>query len=96
MSPIGDWYLNNEGSWTYDEDAPTPGANPPVTSMLPMIAPEHSAAVHALHGDDPPIVEIYEREDGSIYSRVDPGWFDSFDEVDSRSIVDDGTPPDAA
>jgi hypothetical protein len=98
---MGDWYLNNEGRWTYDEDAPTPGVNPPVTYMLPTVA-----AVPESDGpppDEPPIVEIYEREDGSIYSRVDAGWFDSYDEVDSRTVSDPGAPhalrggpPDAA
>jgi hypothetical protein len=45
---------------------------------------------------DDSIAEIYEREDGTIYGRVEPGWFDSFDHVDSATIEDDGGPPDAA
>lgn len=36
------------------------------------------------------------REDGSAYDRPDPGQFEDFDDVDSRTIVDDGGPPDAA
>lgn len=34
----------------------------------------------------------FAKDDGSTYVRVDPDAFDSFDEVDSRSIVDDGAP----
>lgn len=95
---MGDWYLNREGRWTYDPNAPTPDPNPSVTQMMPAVPrPEPEK------GAEPAIVEIYEREDGSIYSRVDPGWFDSYDEVDSRTISDPGAPhalrggpPDAA
>jgi len=43
-----------------------------------------------------PTMSGFAKDDGSAYVRVDPGWFDSYDEVDSRSIVDDGGPPDAA
>lgn len=57
--------------------------------MMPAVSRETPAPEQA---DEPPIVEIYEREDGSIYSRVDPGWFDSYDEVDSRTISDPGAP----
>ncbi len=34
----------------------------------------------------------FTRTDGSSYARVDPSEFDSFDDVDSTSIVDPGAP----
>lgn len=38
----------------------------------------------------------YQLPGGSaVYERADPGWFDSFDDVDSTTIEDDGG-PDAA
>lgn len=42
--------------------------------------------------DDEDFDEVYEREDGSIYGRVDRDVFESFDEVDSRTVEDLGTP----
>jgi hypothetical protein len=36
VSSIGDWYLDETDEWQYDRDAPSPGANPPVT---PAVAP---------------------------------------------------------
>jgi hypothetical protein len=102
---IGDWYLGPDPDrpgrtkWLYDKDAPTPGPDPSVTQMLPAVTPAPQPA----QSDERDYVEIYEREDGSIYGRVDPGWFDVYDEVDSRTIVDPGAPhtlrggpPDAA
>lgn len=91
---MGDWHLDRDGKWQYDEDAPRPDPTP--TSMLPAVP-----AVHALHGDeDEPRPELavpgFVKDDGSAYARMDPGWFDNYDEVDSRTIVDNGGPPDAA
>lgn len=37
----------------------------------------------------------FTQDDGSSYSRVDPSEFESFDEVDSRTIVDPGEPSDS-
>jgi hypothetical protein len=79
VSPIGDWSLDRQGRWVYDANAPS--ASPEPTSMLP-----------AVPAADPAFAEIYEREDGAIYARVLPGVFASFDEVDSRTIVDKGAP----
>lgn len=84
---VGDWYMgpdpNNPGrlKWLYDRNAPSP-------SM------EHTTAMPIVRLDPEPdeFAEVYEREDGSIYGRVDPAEFDSFDEVDSRTIVDPGAP----
>jgi hypothetical protein len=42
--------------------------------------------------DEPPFDEAYEREDGAIYGRPNPSWFEPFDEVDSRTIRDPGAP----
>jgi hypothetical protein len=36
---VGDWFLGNDGRWTYDRNAPSPGESPPVTSMLPTVTP---------------------------------------------------------
>ena len=88
---MGDWYLGpdpdrpGQMKWLYDSNAPTP--DPTVTSMLPTVSRETSRPAATVPG--------FVKDDGSAYARVDPGWFDSFDEVDSRSIVDDGGPPDA-
>lgn len=36
----------------------------------------------------------FEHDDGSVYASVDPSELPSFDDVDSRTIVDPGAPDD--
>jgi hypothetical protein len=43
--------LSNDGSWTYDPDAPSPGRDPAVTRLLPAV-PDKNAPV-----DVPPRVD---------------------------------------
>lgn len=84
---VGDWYMGpdpeNPGrlKWLYDRDAPTPSV-------------EHTMALPVVRPDPEPdeFAEVYEREDGSIYGRVDPAEFAPYDEVDSRTISDPGAP----
>lgn len=72
---MGDWLIDENDNWIYDEDAPSPSAG--VTALAPRPS--------------------FQLPGGStVYERAEPGWFDSFDEVDSRTITDDGGPPDAA
>lgn len=79
---MGDWYVDQHGKWAYDERAPSAGTE--ATQMMP-----------AVPAPDQDVLEAYEHRDGAIYGRIDPGWFDSYDTVDSRTIADDGG-PDAA
>jgi hypothetical protein len=34
---VGDWYLGNDNRWHYDKDAPSPGQQPAVTMMHPVV-----------------------------------------------------------
>lgn len=79
---MGDWHMNRDGKWVYDENAPS--ANSEATRIQP-----------AAPAPDESIVEAYEHRDGSIYGRVEAAWFEPYDRVDSRTIVDAGG-PDAA
>jgi hypothetical protein len=79
---VGDWHLNNQGRWVHDPNAPSPGTSPPATQIMPSVPAK----------DEPPFDEAYEREDGAIYGRPNPSWFEPFDEVDSRTIRDPGAP----
>jgi hypothetical protein len=81
---MGDWYVDNNGRWAYDENAPSPGVE--VTQIRPV--PREAPPATPRNGFMSP--------DGSAYERVEASWFDSYDEVDSTTIVDDGGPPDAA
>jgi hypothetical protein len=78
---VGDWYLDRLGKWQYDKNAPAPGVEN--TSMMP-----------AVRADPEPdeFADVYEREDGEIYGRVDPDEFESYDEVDSRTVPHVGGP----
>lgn len=76
---VGDWSLTNTGRWVYDPNAPSVGAD--ATSMMP-----------AVPKADDTIAALFEREDGSIYGRVDPAALPPFDEVDSTTIVDRSAP----
>lgn len=80
---MGDWYLDRLGKWQYDKNAPAPGVEN--TSMMPAVG---AAALR----DEPDYADVYEREDGAIYGRIDPDQFESYDEVDSREIDDPGAP----
>lgn len=55
--------------------------------MMPVVSRETPSL------DEPDeFAEVYEREDGSIYGRVDPDEFPGYDEVDSRTVRDPGAP----
>lgn len=75
MSPTGDWYLDRDGNWTYDRNAPSPGRNPAVTEMLPMVPPlvEHGDVGDWIdpNAADPTPDEVTDRSD---LNYVDP-WF---------------------
>lgn len=64
----------------------------------PRIPTDRSASVHGVTVGDavdytgPSERPVFEHDDGSVYERPDPDEFDSFDEVDSTTIVDDGAP----
>lgn len=80
---MGDWYIDRNGQWQYDRHAPSPSVEH--TTMMPVVSRETV--------DEPDeFDEVYEREDGAIYGRVDRDLFEDFDEVDSRTIRDLGTP----
>jgi hypothetical protein len=72
--------------WHYDRDAPP--SNMEHTSMMPAVRDD------AVHMDPEPdeFADVYEREDGSIYGRVDPAEFPDFDDVDSRTVPHVGEP----
>lgn len=36
---MGDWTEDRNHKWIYDPAAPTPGSNPAVTQMLPIVGP---------------------------------------------------------
>jgi hypothetical protein len=36
---MGDWYLGNDNRWHYDKNAPSPGQQPAVTMMHPVVHP---------------------------------------------------------
>lgn len=86
---MGDWYLGPDPEhpgrlkWLYDKHAP---------SLSPGV--EHTSVMPAVRADPEPdeFADVYEREDGSIYGRVDPTEFASYDDVDSRTIADPGAP----
>lgn len=80
---MGDWYVDRNGRWQYDKDAPSPSVEH--TAMMPVVSRETV-------DESDEYAEVYEREDGAIYGRVDEEFFDDFDEVDSRTIRDLGTP----
>jgi hypothetical protein len=80
VSPIGDWFLDENDRWAYDPDAPSPSAE--VTALPPPEAPAYAS--------------VFERPDKEAYGRPDPQKFALFDDVDSTTITDDGGPPDAA
>lgn len=88
---MGDWYLGpdpenpNRLKWLYDKDAPAPSIEH--TAMFPAVQP----ATPDLDEVDE-YADVYEREDGSIYARLDPAEFENFDKVDSRLIQDPGAP----
>jgi hypothetical protein len=79
VSPSGDWYLDRDGKWTHDPNAPSPGRNPAVTSMLPAVQPTPAEPPRV--GDvgdwidpnapDPTPDEVTDRSDPNY---VDP-WF---------------------
>jgi hypothetical protein len=79
---MGDWFLNKSGRWYYDPDAPAPRHDPGLTMIQPRLPSTYP--------------DGFEAADGSVYGRVNPNQLALFDFVDSRSIVDDGGPPDAA
>lgn len=94
---MGDFYPDpkNPGKWIYDEQAPTPGQNPAVTMMLPVIPVKPSPKPRPY--PDPGVVSPqapagFEHEDGTVYARAEPGWFETYDDVDSRTIDDPGAP----
>jgi hypothetical protein len=76
---VGDFYPdpNRPGRWIYDENAPSPGATPPPTSMLPIVTPHpsphprepdrtvryHEYEDHQLEQDD---LSGYDREAGVV------------------------------
>lgn len=80
---MGDWYIDRSGRWQYDVQAPSPGVEH--TAMMPVVSRETV--------DEPDeFDDVYEREDGAIYGRVQPDLFNSYDEIDSRTLSDLGTP----
>lgn len=77
---MGDWHLDANDRWVYDEHAPSASAE--VTALAPRVAPDYA--------------DGFTRDDGAVYGRPDPEEFSLFDAVDSTTIEDDGGPPDAA
>lgn len=82
---IGDWYIDRSGRWQYDPHAPSPSVEH--TAMMPVVSRETPSFDEQDEFD-----EVYEREDGAIYGRVDRDLFEEFDEVDSRTVEDSGAP----
>lgn len=74
---MGDWFLDNTGSWVYDKDAPTPRLDPDLTQIQPSVPSAYP--------------DGFERPDGT-YGRVDPAQLALFDDVDSTTIFDPGAP----
>ncbi len=77
---MGDWFPNPDGSWRHDDRAPTPYRGPDSTQLLPVVKPE------------PDLRRTFTHDDGSVYTRIPAGAFESFDDVDSTTIVDPGAP----
>jgi len=75
---MGNWHLDENDKWQYDEDAPSAGPTP--------IRPRPSPT--------PAYVESFTKDDGTAYGRPSPEQFPLFDEADSTTITDDGGPPD--
>lgn len=78
---MGDWFLNENDKWIYDEDAPSP--SPGVTALAPRPLEEETRSG-------------FVKDDGTAYVRSDPDWFEPFDDVDSRTVESVGGPDDAA
>lgn len=75
MSPSGDWHLNHEGRWVWDQDAPAP------TVEVTQIRPTTRAALDAIHGD----VEDDVPRVGDVGDWIDPNAPDPTpDEVTDR------------
>lgn len=83
---MGDWSLRPDPDqpgqlkWAYDENAPSPGRNPPVTRLLPVVRSEAAPEVPRVgdvgdwidpNAPDPTGDEVTDRADPNY---VDP-WF---------------------
>jgi hypothetical protein len=80
---MGDWALRpdpdqpGQFKWMYDKDAPSPGQNPAVTTMLPVVGPSEPARGGDVgdwidpNAPDPTEDEVTDRDDPNY---VDP-WF---------------------
>jgi hypothetical protein len=78
------------GGWIYDPDAPTPNPDRGQEPAISMLGPlTYGGAVDWPRADP---TREFTRADGSTYLRADPDEFDSFDDVDSTTIVDHGAP----
>lgn len=75
---MGDWYVDRQGNWAYDKNAPAPDPSVTQIGAVPPAAPDVAATV--------------QWDDGAVYGLINPAQFASFDEVDSRTIQDPGAP----
>lgn len=75
---MGDWYPDPDDplGWLHTDEDGPPGQSPAITHLMNAITPARAFA----------------HEDGSMYVRVSATEFASYDQVDSRAIVDDGAP----
>jgi hypothetical protein len=86
---MGDWYFGPDPErpgrmkWLYDKDAPRAGVE--ATHLQPAVAPPQRQVLPR------EVIELFDREDGT-YGRIDPSWFVSCDEVDSRDVESVGAP----
>lgn len=78
---MGDWYLDQNEKWQYDPEAESP--SPGVTALAPRPLEEETRSG-------------FVKDDNSAYVRSDPDWFESYDDVDSRTVESVGGPDDAA
>lgn len=71
---MGDFYPNPDGTWRYDEDAPTPGWNSPPTYMLPVVGPIGYGGHQDWPGPtpEPPAVTAGEQDHSDISVFVGP------------------------
>lgn len=102
---MGDWYVDRNGRWQYDPNAPSPGAEPtrlqhsvrpaeqfnPPPMAMPQYIPRQQVTEPTL---PPGAVDAFEREDG-LYHRIAPEEFPIYDHVDSRTVPVLGAPEGA-